>query len=86
MLASIIYVASSAATSHSDRIPEIKVPTLIVWGKKDKVVKVKNAKDFHQNIEGSQLIIYDEVGHLPMLEAPERSLIDVLTFLKSNPE
>ncbi len=52
------------------RIPEIKIPTLIVWGENDTIIPVTAAKKFNELIKGSKLIIYPEAGHMPMEEHP----------------
>lgn len=56
------------------------VPTLIVWGKEDRVLDVSGAELLHQAIPGSKLIVLDGIGHLPMLECPKRAARDFLAF------
>jgi pimeloyl-ACP methyl ester carboxylesterase len=63
------------------RIPEISQPTLILWGDKDKLVAVENARRFDADIPVSELIMYENVGHVPMEEIPERSAKDAKRFL-----
>jgi pimeloyl-ACP methyl ester carboxylesterase len=53
-----------------DRLPEISVPTLIVWGRNDKIVPVSGAYQYEQLIPGSRRVIFEETGHVPMLERP----------------
>lgn len=65
----------------SHLIKNIKNPTLILWGKEDIIISVENAYLFQKDIEGAQLIVYDQVGHLPMDEVGERSAEDVRRFL-----
>lgn len=65
----------------SHLIKHIKNPTLILWGKEDIIISVENAYLFQQDIEGAELIVYDQVGHLPMDEIGERSAEDVRKFL-----
>ncbi len=67
-----------------DAIQNIKAPTLIFWGDKDRVINVKNATLFEQLIPGSQKIIFEGIGHAPMIEIPEKSAkiyLDFLAFL-----
>ncbi len=59
----------------------IHVPTLILWGADDQLIDVASAHKFAAAIKGSQLIIYPHVGHLAMVDAPERTASDVATFL-----
>lgn len=62
-------------------IPQIKVPTLIIWGKDDQVVPVAHARRFHQEISGSKLVIFDQCGHVPQVEKATRFNQEVLNFL-----
>jgi pimeloyl-ACP methyl ester carboxylesterase len=64
-------------------LPKIKVKTLIVWGKEDKLLPVQCAYVFKEKIAGSQLEIMPKVGHSPHLEAPEKLAQIIVSFLKS---
>ena len=68
----------------SERIKEIECPTLIMWGTEDIWVNPEDAKQFDRDIKNSKLIMYDGVGHVPMEEAPEVTVGDVVAFLSSN--
>lgn len=46
----------------------IKIPVLIQWGSLDQVIPVDNAWRFHHALSNSELIIYPELGHVPMEE------------------
>jgi pimeloyl-ACP methyl ester carboxylesterase len=61
---------------------QIKAPTLLVWGEADAMIPVSNAQDYLQAIEGSRLVSWPQVGHLPQEEAAERSLQAVADFLR----
>ena len=60
---------------------QIKVPTLILWGRKDQFVPVENAIDYAREISTAQVKIYDGVGHVPMEEIPDATLLDLRQFL-----
>lgn len=62
-------------------LPNLKVPTLIQWGKHDKWVPLKEAERFKQDIKGSKLIIYQNAAHIPMEEIPEETAKDAAAFL-----
>lgn len=62
-------------------LQKIGVPTLILWGDKDAVIPVEQAHRLAAAIKGAQLQIYENVGHAPQEEAPERTLPDVRAFL-----
>ena len=55
-----------------DRLPEIEDPTLIVWGRNDRIVPVAGAHEYAQLIPNSRLEVWDDTGYLPMLERPGR--------------
>jgi pimeloyl-ACP methyl ester carboxylesterase len=65
-----------------DRLHEIAAPTLILWGDQDRLLPVAFAARFDADIPDSRAIVYPGIGHLPQLEAPERSLEDVRRFLR----
>jgi pimeloyl-ACP methyl ester carboxylesterase len=75
--------ALDALTSYPirDRLSDIGCPTWICWGPKDKLVPVKDANVFDELIPDSKLTIYEDTGHVPMLERPERFNRDLEAFL-----
>ena len=62
-------------------IRQLHVATLIIWGAKDRLVPVKYARRFHQDIEGSQLRIFDQLGHVPQEEDPVSTVAAVEAFI-----
>lgn len=64
-----------------EHVAEVKTPTLILWGDKDRVLPVQEAYLFERDIKGSKLIVYKNVGHVPMIEAAEQSYADLMEFL-----
>jgi pimeloyl-ACP methyl ester carboxylesterase len=61
-----------------DRLPDVKVPTLIVWGEKDSIIPVRDANEFERLIPDSRKVVMKDTGHIPMAERP-RAFNDVLT-------
>ena len=55
-----------------DRLPEISVPTLIVWGRNDRIVPVSGAHEYEELIPNARRVIFEDTGHVPMLERPAR--------------
>ncbi len=55
-----------------DRLEEIEDPTLIVWGRNDRVVPVPAALAYRRRIGHAELHIFDATGHVPMMERPVR--------------
>ncbi len=54
-----------------NRLSEIRLPTLLVSGTKDRMTPLKYARFLEQYIDKSQLLVVDGVGHMPHLEQPE---------------
>lgn len=46
-------------------IKNLKVPTLILWGAKDKLIPMDSAQRFAADIQGSKLVVFDALGHVP---------------------
>jgi pimeloyl-ACP methyl ester carboxylesterase len=57
------------------------VPVLIVWGARDPIIPVRHAEDAHAAIPGSRLEVFEGIGHLPQLEAPERFVAVLERFI-----
>jgi pimeloyl-ACP methyl ester carboxylesterase len=64
-----------------DQLAEVDVPTLIVWGRNDRVVPPQDAAGFAQRLNNSRTVIFDDTGHLPQLERPTRFNRVLETFL-----
>jgi pimeloyl-ACP methyl ester carboxylesterase len=59
--------------SFRDKLDRINVPTLIVWGRNDILVPVEDAETFEHLIgENAHSVIFDDTGHLAMMERPRR--------------
>jgi pimeloyl-ACP methyl ester carboxylesterase len=52
------------------RLGEIGCPTLIVWGTEDNLVPVRDAAEFERLIPDARKVVWEETGHVPMLERP----------------
>jgi len=66
------------------KIKQIAAPTLIIWGESDKNLHVSSAYIFQKNIEGSNVVIIDECGHIPIMEKPEETASAYSEFLKES--
>jgi pimeloyl-ACP methyl ester carboxylesterase len=65
-----------------EQLSSIQMPTLVMWGRNDELIDVSVAHLFETTLPNVTLIIYDEAGHVPMEEIPERSATDVKDFLQ----
>ena len=68
--------------ADATKIKTITQPTLIIWGKEDQLISYKNAALFKQDIQNSQILVLDKVGHIPMEEAPNQVATAILEFIK----
>ena len=64
-----------------DQLTEVEVPTLIVWGRNDRVVPPHDSVGFGRRLHNSRTVIFDDTGHLPQLERPTRFNRVLETFL-----
>ena len=64
-----------------ERIRTLKLPTLILWGGKDRLVPPANAQRFHADIAGSQLVVFPDLGHVPHEEDAQQTIVPVRAFL-----
>jgi pimeloyl-ACP methyl ester carboxylesterase len=72
------------ATPYVDRtalLHDLHLPTLILWGAKDRLIPVSQAQRFAADIAGAKLHIYEDLGHVPMEEDGARSVADVQAFM-----
>lgn len=76
--------AMAIETVDTTEIATIKTPTLILWGENDEWISPKDAPKFKRDIEGSELILYPNAGHVPMEELPKLTAHDARIFLEKN--
>ena len=65
----------------SNRIPDLKLPTLILWGGRDRLIPPYIGDRFHKEIVGSKYIIFNELGHVPQEEDPVSTVAALKKFL-----
>lgn len=67
----IVAIAKSAQRHNmASEIPQIKVPTLLIWGLNDTITPPRVAHDFNRLIPNSTLRFIDKCCHAPMMERP----------------
>ena len=77
-------LSSLAGYDILDRLEEVDVPTLIVWGRQDHVVPPADANEYARRIGGARLEVFDRCGHVPMAERPVRFNRLLEEFLAAN--
>jgi len=65
----------------SDEIPDIKVPTMVIWGDKDIWTPYAYIESWKKDLPSAKYVVYEGVGHVPMEEIPEQSVKDCEAFL-----
>ena len=70
-----------AIGEHAERVALLKQPTLILWGGQDRLIPPEVGQQFHQRIQGSQIVVFADLGHVPQEEDPQRSVAPVKAFL-----
>jgi len=80
-------VASSLAEMITGRdfedkkLVKVRAPTLIIWGRDDLLIPMAMGEQLHQGIAGSQMIVMDGTGHIPMVGKPAEFNEAVSKFL-----
>ncbi len=64
-----------------DRLPEIRIPTLLIWGNRDLLVPVPAAFAYRRKIPDAELCLLDDTGHMIQMERPARFNDDVEEFI-----
>jgi pimeloyl-ACP methyl ester carboxylesterase len=63
------------------RLHALQVPTLVMWGRADRLIPVAFAQRFRADIAGSQLSVFEHLGHVPQEEDPAATVSAVKAFL-----
>ncbi len=59
------------------------VPFLIVWGERDPIIPVAHGRAAHALVRGSRLEVFQDAGHFPHLDDPQRFLAVLVDFIES---
>jgi pimeloyl-ACP methyl ester carboxylesterase len=82
------YIDATSATlgyDFRDRLGDIRVPTLIVWGGNDMIVPTKDAHEYERLIPGSRKVVMEDTGHVPMIERAQTFNDALMEFLAEEP-
>ncbi len=69
-------------TTRIRKIPNIRQPTLILWGEDDGLIPLQSAYRFQQDLPNDTLVVLKNSGHVPMEENPVESLQVLLDFIE----
>jgi pimeloyl-ACP methyl ester carboxylesterase len=73
----------SRTLDNDDVLARIRVPTLVVQGASDRIVRVSAANHIAATVPGAKLLVYDGVGHAVQLDAPQRFTRDLADFVRA---
>ena len=65
------------------RLAAIRTPSLVLWGAKDELIHVDNSQKWQSSIPNAKLKVWDEIGHMPMLESPKESALVYRDFIST---
>lgn len=68
---------------YAAQVASIRQPTLILWGAKDQLIPREYGEQFHREIAGSRLVVFDALGHVPQEEDPATTVRALMEFLAS---
>ena len=81
----LLQVARQAIPDNFEELiaqyPTIYVPTLIVWGREDKVIPLSIGEKLDRAIPDSRLVIIEQVGHVPQEEKADETIAHITRFL-----
>ena len=64
-----------------ERLDEIEVPTLIVWGKQDEILDVSSTEVLTARMPNNECVVFDGIGHVPMIECPAETAAAYSDFI-----
>jgi pimeloyl-ACP methyl ester carboxylesterase len=64
-----------------DQIPNLALPTLVIWGAEDHLIPLNDGKDFAARIPGARLVVIPHAGHAPEIEQTQPYLAAFLPFI-----
>lgn len=79
----LIHLMNGRTDATPDKLATIQVPTLVMHGKLDQLISVKDGEHFAKVIPNATLIEYDGVGHVPMEQIPQKSAADLRQWLET---
>jgi pimeloyl-ACP methyl ester carboxylesterase len=79
------FTKSGGYPSFKPRLAELPQPTLILWGRQDKILGTRDPAQFMAKLPNPELVWIEEAGHVPHLEQPELVTDTIATFLAPEP-
>jgi pimeloyl-ACP methyl ester carboxylesterase len=67
--------------SAAELLPRLHVPTLVVWGDRDRMIPLAHARDAVARMPDARLVVVEGAGHFPHLDAPEQFTTELRAFV-----
>jgi pimeloyl-ACP methyl ester carboxylesterase len=80
-----VRLSTSRPPYTEEQMAGLAVPTLLMWGVEDALVPLAAAQWYAEHLPNSQLVSYDNIGHLPMEEHATHSASDLQAWLGTLP-
>ena len=78
----VIDPGGQTVTAHDHLPMAIAIPTLVVWGTRDRMIPAWHATTAHDVIADSRVVLFEGAGHFPHLDQPERFAQLLSDFMK----
>lgn len=78
----IAFTKSGGYNFLSSKVGQISMPTLVIWGRYDKILGYKDASRFEREIDNCKLVWVEDCGHVPHLEKPQITAEHISNFLQ----
>jgi pimeloyl-ACP methyl ester carboxylesterase len=80
-LRSVVDLGGQTVSAHDRLYLASRLPTLIVWGRRDRIIPISHAFAAHEAIPGSRVVVFERSGHFPHTEEPEHFAETVAEFV-----
>ena len=82
---SVIDPGGQTVTAHDHLPMAVEIPTLVVWGTRDRMIPAWHATAAAQAIAGSRVELFEGAGHFPHLDDPDRFAALLGAFMAGEP-
>lgn len=73
--------AAGRFSPDAARVRRLALPTLILWGGRDRLIPLRYGEQFHSDIAGSRLVVFADLGHVPQEEDARATVAAMREFL-----
>jgi len=76
-------LAALGADLRTD-LPRVRAPTLVLMGGRDGLIPVWHGEELARSLADARVVVVDEAGHVPMVDAPVAFSRELLAFLRGS--